>query len=145
MEYQRKDNEWPYARLTAIRLVEMKQAGRNGNGQALFDLAKLHEMGNTLAPRNNSEALRYYMDSSEHGYSSASMVLGHAYHTGDFLDQEQDLLRAWKYFDIAHRQGEDYALNYRGWVERDLEDFYQDSKAAEVRETADTKTKAMVF
>ena len=146
MEYQRENDQWPFAELTIARLTEMKMAARKGSALAMFDLGKLYDGGEKIAPSNNALALRYYKEASEYGYSPASVVLGHTYHLGWF-GEKIALIEAWKYFALAVKQGYTSARTQMRYVEIDLENVY-DWAIAEaqtditVNETLDNDTKA---
>ena len=123
MEYQRENDQWPFAELTIARLTEMKMAAREGSALALFDLGKLYDEGEKLAPRDNALAVRYYKEASEYGYAPASIVLGHTYHLGLF-GEKVALIEAWKYFALAVKQGDTSASCQMRYVEIDLEGVY---------------------
>ena len=142
MTYVRSETEWPNANLTIERYVEVKEAARLGNVEAMFDLGILYEDGaKNVVKSHFAEAIRYYKKAAELDHVGAAVRLGDIYHYGG-LGIEQNLSRAWDYYDIAVKAGDSLGRAGRRDVEFAIvaaaEDAVVDAEVAQMVADADS-------
>lgn len=101
------------------------QAGK-GNGEALYNLARLHDIGYDSIPVDSARSTALYLEAARKGNAKAMNYLGFRYFKGEYVDRDIDSALFW--LSKAVEAGDPGAANNLGYlyasgnvVERDYE------------------------
>ncbi|MBD5269328.1 MAG: sel1 repeat family protein [Bacteroides sp.] len=124
---ERQANAADSARREALRGLVAR--ADSGDGKALFDLARLHEIGYDSIPVDSVRAMALYTLSAENGYAPAQNYLGFRLFNGEGV--EKDVNEGLRWIEKAAMQGDAKGANNLGWMLSEGEGVVRDyDKAA---------------
>lgn len=100
----------------------------SGDGKALFDLARLHEIGYDSIPVDSVRAMALYTLSAENGYAPAQNYLGFRLFNGEGV--KKDVNEGLRWIEKAAMQGDAKGANNLGWMLSEGEGVVRDYEKA---------------
>lgn len=76
-------------------LHQLSERAEAGDAKAMYDLARLHDMGYDTIPIDSARSSALYILSAQQGYAPAMNYLGFRYYNGDYLSQNVDSALYW--------------------------------------------------
>lgn len=75
---------------TRMALRELAEKGNMGDGRALYELARLHDIGYDSIPVDSARSTALYRLSADRGYLPAINYLGFRYYKGEYVNRDVD-------------------------------------------------------
>lgn len=95
-----------------------RKAADQGNIIAQYNLGEIYREGRPGIPEDHAAALNWYRSAAEHGYPKAQASLGSMYALG--MGVEKDLVRGYKWYELAAARGEKLAARNRNLIEEEM-------------------------
>lgn len=97
-----------------LALRQLVQRSQDGDSEALYRLAYLHDIGYDSIPIDTARSTQLYLQSAEKGNVKALNYLGFRYYNGDGV--ERDVTRGLHYIQKATESGDAHAASNMGFL-----------------------------
>lgn len=121
---------WAEEQVSAQRLAlrELSQKASEGDAKALYDLARLHDLGYDSIPVDSVRSTALYLLAAQKGYAPARNYIGFRFYKGEGVDKNLDSAVYW--IQKAADQGDITAAANLGYLYADSPDFIHDEEEA---------------